>query len=176
VKFIDIGFAGAWLVEAAPAQDERGRFAEWWEREAFGRRGLLTAIDQVSSAQNHQALTLRGMHFQCAPFEQAKLVSCSAGAVYDVIIDLRADSPTFKSWHGIELHAEDTRAIYIPAGFAHGYLTLTDASTVDYLISGKYSPVHAQGVRWNDPVFNIRWPAAPAVISPRDARYPDFIA
>jgi len=176
VKCTDIGLAGAWLVEHAPAADERGSFTEVWEREAFGRRGLFTTIDQASCAYNKNAGTLRGMHFQRAPFEQAKLVSCSAGAVYDVIVDLRPASPTFKHWRAFELHAHEPRALYIPAGFAHGYLTLREETTVDYLISGRYSPENSHGVRWNDPAFGIRWPAAPTVIAPRDAQFADFTA
>jgi dTDP-4-dehydrorhamnose 3,5-epimerase len=174
MKFIDSGLAGAWIVEHEPAPDDRGAFTELWERDAFGRRGLFTAIDQTSSAYNKAAGTLRGLHFQVAPFEQAKLVSCIAGAVYDVIIDLRPASPGFKRWFGLELRADEPRALYVPAGFAHGYLTLHDHTTVHYLIAGKYSPEHARGVRWNDPAFGIRWPAAPTVIAPRDAQYADF--
>jgi dTDP-4-dehydrorhamnose 3,5-epimerase len=174
MKFIDSGLAGAWIVEHEPARDERGAFTALWEPEVFGRRGLFTAIDQVSSADNKAAETLRGMHFQTAPFAQTKLVSCIAGAVYDVIVDLRPESPTFKRWCGLELRADEPRALYVPAGFAHGYLTLRDHTTVHYLIAGKYSPQHARGVRWNDPAFGIRWPAPPAVIAPRDAQYADF--
>ncbi len=174
MKFIDSGLAGAWIVEYEPARDDRGAFTEQWEREAFGRRGLFTAIDQASSAYNKNAGTLRGMHFQRAPFEQAKLVSCSAGAAYDVILDLRPASPTFKHWRAFELRADGPRAIYIPCGFAHGYLTLCEDTAVDYLISGKYSPQNSHGIRWNDPAFGIRWPATPTVIAPRDTQFADF--
>lgn len=176
MNFIESSLADAWIVEHNPARDERGAFTELWEREAFGQRGLFTTIDQTSSASNKAAGTLRGMHFQAAPFEQAKLVSCIAGAIYDVIIDLRPDSPGFRHWFGLELRADATRALYVPAGFAHGYLTLHDHTAVHYLIAGKYSPEHARGVRWNDPAFGIRWPASPAVIAPRDAQYADFTA
>jgi dTDP-4-dehydrorhamnose 3,5-epimerase len=176
MKFSALGLAGAWLIEREPARDERGAFSELWEREAFGRRGLFKTIDQASAASNKTAGTLRGMHFQQAPFAQAKLVSCSAGAVHDVIVDLRADSPTFRQWLGLDLTAGDALALYVPAGFAHGYLTLQDDSTVDYLIAGRYSPAHGGGVRWNDPAFGIRWPATPRIIAPRDAQYADFTA
>lgn len=176
MKFTDVGLEGAWLVEHAPAHDERGSFTEVWERETFAGRDLIAAIDQVSSAHNTHAFTLRGMHFQTVPFTQTKLVSCIAGAIFDVMIDLRPQSPSFKRWFGCELRAGEPQALYIPAGFAHGYLTLQAHSTVHYLIAGKYSPQHARGVRWDDPAFGIRLPAAPAVISPRDALYPDFMA
>ena len=176
MKFTDIGLAGAWLVEHAPAQDERGSFTEVWEREAFAGRDLISTIDQVSTAHNTHAHTLRGMHFQVAPFAQTKLVSCIAGSIFDVMIDLRPQSPSFRRWFGGELRAGEPRALYIPAGFAHGYLTLQAHTTVHYLIAGKYSPRHARGVRWNDPAFGIRLPAAPAIISPRDAQYEDFTA
>ena len=174
MKFVDTGFAGAWLVEFEPAGDARGAFTETWEREAFAARGLFTAIDQVSSADNRSAGTLRGMHYQLAPHAQAKLVGCTAGAFYDVIVDLRPDSATFRRWYAVELRADLPRALYVPAGFAHGYLTLRDDTTVQYLIAGRYAPAQARGVRWNDPAFAIRWPATPTVIAPRDAGYPDF--
>ena len=176
MKFTQAGISGAWIIERVPLHDERGSFTSIWESELFGNRGLMPSIDQVSTAHNLLSRTLRGMHFQAPPFEQTKLVSCSAGAVYDVAIDLRPHSPTFKQWCGIELRAETGLSLYIPAGCAHGYLTLQENSAVDYLIAGKYSPDHAQGVRWDDPAFGIRLPAAPAVISPRDALYPDFMA
>lgn len=176
MKFVDIGLAGAWLVEQAPACDERGAFADVWERAAFGRRGLFTEIDQASSSHNSKAGTLRGMHFQITPFEQTKLISCVAGAIYDVMIDLRPGSPTFKRWCGLELAAGEPRALYVPAGFAHGYLALRDDTTVHYLVAGKYSPQHGRGVRWNDPAFGIRWPLEPTVMAPRDTQFPDFTA
>ncbi len=174
MKFVDIGLAGAWLVEQSPARDTRGAFTEMWERELFERHGLFSSIDQVSTAYNENNYTLRGMHFQSEPYPQAKLVSCIAGACYDVMVDLRANSPTFKSWRAFELSADRACAVYIPAGFAHGYLTVRPRTTVHYLIAGKYSPSHGCGVRWNDPAFGIEWPALPAVIAPRDAGFPDF--
>ena len=174
MKLTSTGLAGAWVVEYTPACDDRGGFTELWEPAAFADQGLLSDIDQVSSAYNLRANTLRGMHLQNAPFAQTKIVSCTAGAIYDVIIDLRPGSPSYKRWFNVELHASMPCAVYIPAGFAHGYLTLKDNSTVHYLIGGKYSPGHARGVRWNDPAFGIRWPAEPAIIAPRDAQFPDL--
>lgn len=176
MKFTQAGISGAWIIERAPAQDERGSFTAAWESELFGSRGLMSSIDQASTAHNIRCGTLRGMHYQASPFAQTKLVSCSSGAVYDVAIDLRPDSPTYKQWFGIELSADIALSLYIPAGCAHGYLTLQENSTVNYLIAGKYSPDHAFGVRWNDPAFNIRWPAPPSVIAPRDAHFADFAA
>ncbi len=176
MKLTDTGLADAWLVDYAPAHDERGSFTELWECDAFARAGLFASLDQASSAHSLHAGTLRGMHFQRAPCVQTKLVSCVAGAAYDAIIDLRPQSPSFRRWFGVELSAGDARALYIPAGFAHGYLTLQEHTVVHYLIAGKYSPQYACGVRWNDPAFGIRWPAAPAVINPRDTQYADFAA
>lgn len=174
MKFTQTGIPGAWIIERVPALDERGSFTSVWESDLFDSRGLMPSIDQASAAHNLRSGTLRGMHYQASPFNQIKLVSCSTGAVYDVAIDLRPQSPTFKHWFGIELRAETGLSLYIPAGCAHGYITLRENSVVNYLISGKYSPNHALGVRWNDPAFGIRWPATPSLIAVRDAQYPDF--
>jgi dTDP-4-dehydrorhamnose 3,5-epimerase len=176
MKFTETGLPGALIIEHQPVADERGAFTRLWGREEFEQRGIEFAIDQCSIACNRASGTLRGMHYQIAPFAEAKVVLCSAGAFFDAIVDLRPDSPTYRKSFALELSLESPRALFVPAGFAHGYLTLREHTTVQYLISGTYSPTHARGVRWNDPAFNIRWPAAPAVISPRDRDYADFTA
>ncbi|MBI4191158.1 MAG: dTDP-4-dehydrorhamnose 3,5-epimerase [Betaproteobacteria bacterium] len=176
MKFHDTGLPGALIVELEPSQDERGAFTRLWDHDEFQRHGLPAGIDQCSSAYNKARGTLRGMHYQVAPHEESKVVICVAGAMYDVIVDLRPASPTYKRWFAAELSADNSRALYVPAGFAHGYQTLRDHSTVHYLIAGSYAPEHARGVRWNDPAFGIQWPEDTRIISPRDRQYPDFAA
>ena len=174
MKFAETGLPGALVIEHDVAVDERGAFTPLWERRDFEQLGIKFEIEQNSAAYNRAAHTLRGMHFQISPFEQAKVVICTAGAFHDVIVDLRPASPTRFKWFAIELSVTSGRGLFIPADFAHGYLTLRDHTTVNYLIAGAYSPAHSRGYRWNDPAFGIRWPAPPAVISPRDRDYPDF--
>lgn len=129
---------------------------------------------QCNVSFNKRKGTLRGMHYQAAPFEEIKLVRCNRGAIYDAIIDLRPASPTFKQHIGVELTAENGTMLYIPAGFAHGFQTLADDTEVFYQMSEYYSPEHARGVRWDDPAFGIRWPAAERILTDRDRTYPDF--
>lgn len=176
MKFTETGLPGTLIIEHEPARDERGAFTPLWERGEFERRRIEFSIEQCSTAYNRANATLRGMHYQIAPCEQSKVIMCTAGAFYDVIVDLRPASSTYLKWFGLELAVESNRALFVPAGFAHGYLTLREHTTVQYLIAGTYSPAHARGVRWNDPAFGIRWPASPAVIAPRDNAYPDFSA
>jgi dTDP-4-dehydrorhamnose 3,5-epimerase len=176
MKFHETALPGALIIELEPSQDERGTFTRLWDRDEFQRHGLPATIDQCSSAYNKAKGTLRGMHYQVAPHEETKVVICAAGAIHDVIVDLRAGSPTFRRWHAVELSADNGIALYVPAGLAHGYLTLREHTSVHYLISGVYSPDHARGVRWNDPAFGIRWPNDARIISPRDRQYPDFAA
>ncbi len=166
---------GAWLVRVEQRQDERGFFARTWCKREFAAHGLGNDLAQCSVAYNRLKGTLRGMHFQREPYAEQKLVRCTAGAVYDVVLDLRPTSPTFKVHFGVELTAASHDALFIPSGCAHGYLTLTDAAEVFYQMSQFYSAEHAAGVRWNDPAFGIAWPAPVRVISRRDAEYPDFV-
>jgi dTDP-4-dehydrorhamnose 3,5-epimerase len=154
--------------------DERGFFARTWCRQEFEAHGLNSRLAQSSISFNKRRGTLRGMHYQSAPDEEAKLVRCTMGAIYDVTIDLRRDSPTFKQWVGLELTAENRRMLYIPEGFAHGLQTLTDDTEVFYQISERYAPESARGVRWNDPAFAIDWPVSVTIISERDNTYADF--
>lgn len=166
--------AGAFVIEPELAEDERGWFARVFAAAEFGANGLETAVAETSIAYNRSRLTLRGLHYQTAPHEETKLVRCTHGSAYDVIADLRPESPTSRRWHGVELSRENHLALYVPAGCAHGYLTLEDDTELLYQISRPYMPDAATGVRWNDPLFGIRWPETPQVISPRDASYPDY--
>jgi dTDP-4-dehydrorhamnose 3,5-epimerase len=176
MKFRELAIAGTWLVEPDVFADDRGSFARAWVHEEFIAHGLEARIAQCSSASNHRRGTIRGLHYQAAPFEEVKVVRVVRGAVFDVAVDLRPDSPTFRQWVGAELSADNRHAFYLPHGFAHGYQTLTDDTDVLYFVSAAYSPAHQRGVRWDDPAFGITWPlGAPTVIHDRDATYPDFM-
>jgi len=172
--FTKTAIEGARLIEPERMSDARGFFARTFCSREFEENGLNPKLVQCSASFNHTAGTLRGMHFQRAPFEEAKLVRCTMGALFDVIVDLRPASPTFRKWLGTELTAENRKALYIPEGCAHGFLTLSDLTEIFYQMSEFWSPDHGGGVRWNDPAFGIEWPERPLVISPRDAGYPDF--
>lgn len=172
--FTPTSLPGVFLIDIEPGRDERGFFARTWDAMEFRRRGLDSAITQCSLAANRARGTLRGMHYQSAPHLETKVVSCVAGAVYDVLVDLRPDSSTFRRWFASELSAENHRMLYVPPGVAHGYLTLQDHSDVYYQISGDYAPESGRGVRWNDPAFAIAWPAEPRIMAERDRDYPDF--
>jgi dTDP-4-dehydrorhamnose 3,5-epimerase len=165
---------GAYLIEIERRPDERGFFARTFCEREFAEHGLPVRFPQCNLSNNLRAGTLRGMHYQAAPLWEAKLVRCVRGAVYDVIIDLRPDSPARYRWLGAELSADNGRALYVPEGFAHGFITLADHTDVFYHMSEFFRPDGARGLRWDDPRFGIRWPIAPSVISERDATYPDF--
>ena len=152
--------------------DERGFFARTWDREAFERAGLDTALHLCAVTQNRVRGTLRGMHYQQTSHAETKLVRVTRGAIYDVAVDLRTESPTYRRWHGELLSAGNYRQLYIPVGCAHGYLTLTDDSELSYMLSAAYAPHHAGGVRYDDPAFGIEWPEPIRLIAPRDANYP----
>jgi dTDP-4-dehydrorhamnose 3,5-epimerase len=166
--------AGAFVIELSPLRDERGFFARSFCEAEFGAHGLATHYPQANVSWNERAGTLRGMHWQAPPHAEAKLVRCTAGAIHDVIVDLRRRSPTRLQWFGVELDASNRRALYVPAGFAHGFLTLADASEVSYLMSASYQAEAARGMRFDDPRIGIAWPDAPRVISARDRTYPDL--
>jgi len=174
LKFVPMRLPGAHLVEPQQITDDRGFFARIYCREEFEAYGLNTAVAQCSISFNERVGTLRGMHYQRQPCAEAKLVRCTNGAIYDVILDLRPESPTFKRWEGVELSAKNRRAVYVPEGFAHGFLTLTEGAEVFYQISEAFHAEYSVGVRWNDPAFGIVWPATIAVISERDRTYSDF--
>ncbi len=164
--------AGVLVLEIEPVEDERGFFARTWDQADLGSRGLTARLDQVSIAFNSVAGTLRGLHYQAAPHEEAKTIRCIAGAIFDVAVDLREGSPTRHRWVGVELSASNRRSLFIPEGCAHGYVTLTDATEVQYLISVPYRPDAARGYRWDDPAFAIAWPVPIHRISARDATLP----
>jgi dTDP-4-dehydrorhamnose 3,5-epimerase len=172
--FRETGIGGAWLIELERLEDERGFFARTWDANEFEARTLNPALAQCSISYNGVRGTLRGLHYQAAPYEEAKVVRCTAGAIFDVVVDLRTGSSTFGGWFGTELSAENRLGLYIPEGCAHGFLTLADGCEVHYQISQFYVPDSARGVRWNDPAFGIIWPEEVAVINERDASYPDF--
>jgi dTDP-4-dehydrorhamnose 3,5-epimerase len=174
VIFKPTNLLGAYTIELEQRGDFRGYFARMFCEKEFGALGLETHVAQCSVSYNQRKGTLRGMHYQVSPFEEIKVVRCIRGAVYDVIIDLRRNSPTFKMHFAIELDARNGNALYVPAGFAHGFQTLADDSEVLYQISQCYSADHSRGVRWNDPAFAIPWPEDTRTILERDANYPDF--
>jgi dTDP-4-dehydrorhamnose 3,5-epimerase len=166
--------AGVHVVEPERHEDVRGFFARTWDAETFGAAGLADAVVQTSVSFNRLRGTLRGMHYQADPHAETKLVRCSAGAVFDVAVDLRQGSPTFSRWVGAHLSAENGLALYIPEGCAHGFLTLADSTEVTYQMSAPHVPEAARGVRYDDPAFAIEWPEDVAVITERDRTYPDF--
>jgi dTDP-4-dehydrorhamnose 3,5-epimerase len=172
--FLETTVAGAWLVEPERLEDERGFFARMWDSAEFEAHGLSPQLVQSSIALTRKRGTLRGLHFQVAPHEEAKLVRCCAGAIFDVAVDLRPASPTFKRWFGAELTADNRLALYVPEGCAHGFLALADECEVLYQISGWHAPDAARGVRWDDPAFGIEWPEAVILLNERDRTFPDF--
>lgn len=157
-----------------PIGDERGFFARTWCREEFRAFGLSSVVEQSSISFNQKRGTLRGMHYQAAPNEEVKLVRCTRGVIRDIIVDLRAASPTFCRWFAVDLTADNGRMVYVPAGFAHGFQALADQSEVFYQISEPYRLEMARGVRWNDPAFQIEWPISDPILSVRDRSFPDF--
>lgn len=172
--FIETKLKGAFIIEPEPLEDERGFFARSFCQKEFKEHGLNPCIVQCNISYNKKKGTLRGMHYQVAPHEEAKLVSCIRGAIYDIIIDLRPNSPTFKQWIAVELTADNRRMLYIPEGFAHGFQTLEDNTEVFYQMFEFYHPEASRGVRWNDSAFRIVWPNDIIVISDKDREYPDF--
>ena len=175
MRFIETPLAGAFIIEPEFRTDDRGFFARVWCEEEFASQGLETKVVQCSISYNRRAGTLRGMHYQSEPFPEVKVVRCTRGAIFDVIIDLRRDSPTWAQHFGIVLSAENRKLLYVPQHFAHGFQTLEDDSEVMYQMSEFYRPECARGVRWNDSVFGIKWPETGArIMNERDATYPDF--
>jgi len=162
------------VVEQERHADERGFFARTWCAREFTEHGLDPALAQCSVSFNRRRGTLRGLHYQAPPSAEVKLVRCTRGALFDVALDLRPDSPTFRAWVGVELTEADGRALYIPREFAHGFLTLAEKTEVAYQISTPYAPEAARGIRWNDPFHRIEWPGLVEVIAPRDRDYPDL--
>jgi dTDP-4-dehydrorhamnose 3,5-epimerase len=176
VIFHPTEIADVWVVEPERLADERGFFARIWDSELFAERGLRDVVVQASISFNRRRGTLRGLHYQAAPHEEAKLVRCTAGRVFDVAVDLRPGSGTFCRWTGVELSAESRKALYVPEGCAHGFLTLEDDCEIAYQMSTPYMAEAGRGVRFDDPAFAIVWPGDVTVINERDSSYPDFIA
>ena len=172
MHFIETGISGAWVIDPNPHQDERGRFLRAWCAREFSERGLEFTPVQANMGYSVTKGTLRGMHFQKAPNLEAKLVRCTRGAMFDVLLDLRPGSSTYGKWYGVELTADNGRMLYVPEQCAHGYQTLQQNTEMHYLTSAFYNPGSATGVRFDDPAFAIRWPLRPTVISQQDRNWP----
>jgi len=167
---------GPFILEVKKIEDERGFFGRSWCKQELEAHGLNAGVVQANVSYNKVKGTLRGMHFQKAPHQETKLVRCTRGAIYDVIIDLRPDSPTYKQWIGVELTESNYRMLFVPEDFAHGFITLEDNTEVTYQVTQYYTPGAEGGIRWNDPAFNIEWPIPPVVVSGKDQAHPDFAA
>jgi len=173
--FTESELPGAFVVDLERREDDRGFFARAWCANEFSDHGLNTRLVQANLSFNDREGTLRGMHFQGEPAAEAKLIRCTRGSIFDAIVDLRADSPTFKRWIGVELSADNRRALYVPEGFAHGYQTLEPETETFYLVSQYYTPEAEGGVRWDDPAFGIEWPNPESpLLSDKDRSWPDF--
>lgn len=172
--FTPAKIAGAWLIDLDCKSDDRGFFARAWCEREFAEHGLIKPFVQTNLSHNHRAGTLRGMHFQSEPYPEAKLMRCIAGSIYDAIVDLRPDSPTYLQWTGVELSASNRRMFYVPDGCAHGYQALTDGAEVIYQVTACYTPGFEGGIRWNDPAFAIDWPVREPIVSAKDSSWPDF--
>jgi len=176
MKFVETAVAGAWLVELEPLVDHRGFFARVWSDDAFAERGLTTRFVQCNTAYSQRAGTVRGLHYQVQPFADAKLIRCIRGAVFDVIVDVRPESPTYLRWWGVKLSEDNRRLLYVPPGCAHGYQALCDDTEVMYPVSAPYAASAERGVRWDDPLFGIEWPdTVDRLVSAKDAAWPDFV-
>ncbi len=167
---------GVFIIDLDPIQDDRGFFARCWCKKEFEKHGLNPNLSQCNLSVNNKRGTLRGLHYQLAPFQEIKLVRCTRGSIYDVVVDMRLDSETYQEWISVELSADNRRMLYVPEGFAHGYQTLEDNSEIFYQVSECYHPECEIGVRWDDPVIGTTWPEADRIISAKDRAWPDQIA
>jgi len=174
MRFIETKLKDAYIIESEPIADERGFFARTFCVNEFEAHGLNPQIAQCNISYNKHKSTLRGMHYQDAPYAEAKLVRCIRGAIYDVIVDLRPESPTFKQWEAVELTSVNRLMLYVPERFAHGFQTLEDETEVFYQMSEFFNAPAARGVRWDDPAFQIEWPAGERIISAKDMSFADF--
>jgi dTDP-4-dehydrorhamnose 3,5-epimerase len=174
MKFTETKLKGAYIIDIKPFVDERGFFARAWCQNEFEEHGLTTRVAQANISFNHKKGTLRGMHYQVPPYGEVKVIRCTRGALYDVIIDLRPGSETYMQWIGVELTAENHRMLYVPEQFAHGFQTLEDNTEATYQVSEFYTPGAERGLRWNDPAFDIEWPLEVVVISEKDQNWADF--
>lgn len=176
MQFVETGLEGAWIVDPETIEDDRGFFARTWCAKEFAEHGCVADLAQCNMSYNHRVGTLRGMHYQIPPATEAKFVRCTAGAIHDVIVDVRPDSATYLQWVGVDLTADNRRALYVPPMFAHGYLTLTDGAEVIYQVSEFYTPGAERGARHDDPAFGIAWPRSIEVISDKDDSWEPFEA
>ncbi|GAB3638285.1 dTDP-4-dehydrorhamnose 3,5-epimerase [Hymenobacter arcticus] len=172
--FTETKLAGAFIIDLERRTDERGFFARSWCEDEFAAHGIYLPPLQANLSSNPTQGTLRGMHYQLPPHAESKLVRCTRGALYDVIVDLRAESPTYGQWVGVELTADNFRQLFVPERFAHGFLTLEPHTDAAYQVSAKYAPGAEHGLRWNDPALAIAWPAAPRLVSAKDQVHPLF--
>lgn len=172
--FHEISLPGAYVIDLEKREDERGFFARAFCRTEFQERNLCEKIVQINNSEAYKKGTLRGLHYQLAPKAETKIVRCIKGSLYDVIVDLRTTSTTFGKYFGTELSAENRRMMYVPKGFAHGFITLEENTEAFYLVDEFYAPEQERGIRWNDPKFNIDWPLEPTVVSEKDLKHPDF--
>jgi len=172
--FHETKLKGAFIIEVDKIEDDRGFFGRAWCKKEFELHGLNPNAVQANVAFNRKKGTLRGMHYQIAPFAETKTIRCTSGAIYDVIVDLRPESATFKKWLGVELTKESFRMLYVPEGFAHGYITLVNHTSVHYMVTQYYTPGAERGIPYNDPEINIAWPLRPSVISSRDKNHQPF--
>ena len=174
MKFIPQTIPGAWLIEPSPFKDERGVFRRHFCAREFAAHGIASNVLQSNISENSHALTLRGFHYQLPPYGEGKTLTCLRGKLYDIMVDLRPDSPSYLKWISFELDGENRNSIHIPPGCANAFLTLTDDTLVYYVVSEYYQPGAERGIRWNDPRFGFHWPIDPQHISQKDASWPDF--
>ena len=174
MRFDPLLLDGAHVVSSEPHEDERGSFARIWSSAEFAERGLAATVVESSLSVTPRRGTLRGLHYQLPPHEEAKFVTCIQGSIWDVIVDLRSDSPTHRRWHGMKLSGEELASLYVPEGFAHGFLTLSDDVVVLYQMSAPHVADAATGVRWDDPAFAVDWPEPPLMVGVRDQGFPDY--
>lgn len=174
MEFTETPLSGSYLIDIDPIGDERGFFARLFCSHEFDKLGIESHIKQINNSTSSARGTLRGMHYQIPPMEETKIVRCIKGAIWDLILDIRPHSPTFGHSFGVELSESNRRMLFVPKGFAHGFLTLTDDSEIIYFVSQNYSKQHERGIRWDDPAFDLQWPFAPKVLSERDKNHQDF--
>ena len=174
--FTETNLQGAYIIDIVKEQNDFGFCGISFSKHEFVEQGLKATVLQANTSYSKSKGTLRGLHLQLPPFEETKVIRCTRGSIYDVIIDLRPQSPTYTQWIGVELTEENYRMLYVPQGFAHGYLTLENDSVASYHVTEAYTPGYEIGIRWNDPAFNIQWPVMPAVISEKDKNHPNFSA
>ena len=174
MRFTETRLSGAYLIDVAPFEDERGLFARSFCTREFAEHGLVPDYVQANLSVGHRAGTLRGLHYQRPPHAEVKVIRCVRGAFFDVIVDLRPGSTTYREWFGVELTADNHTALYVPEGFGHGFMTLADDTEANYMVSAFYTPDAEGGLRWDDPAIGIEWPMQPTVISDKDAAWPDL--